>query len=138
MNDYMKLTLEFTGLAMFGTAFPLAFVMAFISMIASLKIDKYKLINSFRRPQPYQAANIGSWGSLLELINNASILVNISVLTFTSGTIQTVVERVFGEDDEKGEDYLEDFWMIYGISLIFFFFVKMATKALIPPIPRNI
>lgn len=124
---------------MFGTAFPLAFVMAYLSTIAGLKIDKFKLINNYRRPQPHGAANIGSWGPLLELINSLSILVNISMLTFTSGTTHTIVEKIFGvDDDDESNQYQDDFWMVYGVMLIFFFFVKMATKALVPPIPRNI
>lgn len=96
LKEYLKITLLVTAVSMFGTAFPLGFVFAYFTMSSSIKIDKFKLINYMRRPSPKGASDIGFWSKILEVVNNLSIIANISILAFTSSSIDTVVHKIFG------------------------------------------
>ena len=59
LKEYLKIALLVTAVSMFGTAFPLGFVLAYFTMSSSIKIDKFKLLNYMRRPVPKGASDIG-------------------------------------------------------------------------------
>lgn len=49
-DDYMELMIQFSYVMIFGTAFPLAPLLAFLNNLIELKIDKWKVLFLTRRP----------------------------------------------------------------------------------------
>lgn len=126
MLEYQKIVLLFTAVSMFGATFPLGFALAFIISASALKIDRFKFIYTYRRPTPQGAQNIGSWSELLQIMSYVSIFVNITVMTFTSGTVEAVVVQLFGRTDSESAGYEDARFTIYSFLIIGMIFVKMA------------
>jgi hypothetical protein len=88
-GDYMEMIIQYSFLALFGLAFPIAFLMALGNNIAEIQVDKIKLFEHTRRPIPQPAAHIGTWFFILEFISFASIFVNAGLICFTSDSIDS-------------------------------------------------
>jgi anoctamin-10/anoctamin-7 len=57
--------------------------MAFLSTYVQIRIDGWKLLQLFRRPEPRIAQDIGSWEGMVQVICVLSIMTNIGMVTFT-------------------------------------------------------
>ncbi|EGR32656.1 hypothetical protein IMG5_075400 [Ichthyophthirius multifiliis] len=77
LGDYMELVIQFAFLVLFGVAFPISFMLAFINNVLEIQVDKIKLIYFVRRPFPTNACDIGPWVKILEIISFLSIFTNI-------------------------------------------------------------
>ena len=66
-----------------------------------------------------------------------SIFVNITVMTFTSGTVQAVVEQIFGNTDDESATFDDVRFVIYSFLIIAMIFVKMAVQVSIDDVPRK-
>lgn len=66
-----------------------------------------------------------------------SIFVNITVLTFTSGTVQAVVERIFGTNNSDSSNFEDSRFTIYSFLIVGMIFVKMAVQVSISDVPRK-
>ena len=88
VGDYMELIIQFSFLALFGLAFPLAFMIAFFTNVAEIQVDKLKLVMFSRRPFPQGAANIGNWLIILEVVTFLGIFSNAGLIVYTSGAIK--------------------------------------------------
>ena len=124
---------------MFGTAFPLGFVLAYFTMSSSIKIDKFKLINYMRRPNPKGASDIGFWANILEIINNLSIIANITILTFTSSSVDTVVHKIFGYtlEQKATQEYQGLKYVLFAVMLLSMFLVKKIIQMQVSDVPRE-
>jgi len=67
-DDYYTIVLNFGLLITFGVTFSGFMWISFIMIIFEINIDKYKLMNLYRRPFPVKAANIGNWFKMMQLI----------------------------------------------------------------------
>jgi hypothetical protein len=122
---------------MFGQVFPLGFTFGFLILCSELAIDKYKLLNQFRRPTPKGASDIGSWEPVIEIVSFISIVVNVSILTFTSGTTDVVLTHIFFPDVEPGEEFEEDKILIFTVTICIMLLAKKIIQGMIPDIPRT-
>lgn len=139
LKEYLKIALLVTAVSMFGTAFPLGFVLAYFTMSSSIKIDKFKLLNYMRRPVPKGASDIGFWSNILEIVNNLSIVANISILAFTSSSIDTVVHTIFGYtlEQKKTQEYQSTKYLIYTVFLLLMFLIKKIIQIQVSDVPRE-
>jgi hypothetical protein len=136
LGEYLEVTLMFSFISMFGQVFPVGFTLAFIIMSTELWIDKYKMMNQIRRPIPKGVANIGSWDSVLEIVSFVSIIVNVSILTFTSGTVEVVLRRIF-TNIGSFQEFKDIRIFIFTFLILVLIFVRKVTQGLIPDIPRE-
>jgi anoctamin-10/anoctamin-7 len=83
LTDFSKIIVQFGYAVLFVTAFPLAPLMAFLSTYVQIRIDGWKLLQLYRRPEPRIAEDIGSWEDMLQIISVISIMTNIGMVTFT-------------------------------------------------------
>ena len=138
LSEYLEITLLLSFIAMFGQVFPLGFTFGFLILCSELFIDKYKLLNQIRRPTPKGASDIGSWEWVISFMSYMSIIVNVSVLTFTSGTTDMVLTRIFFPNIEtSGEEYEEDKILIFTVALCFMLVTRKIIQGLVPDVPRS-
>ncbi|CAD8105641.1 unnamed protein product [Paramecium primaurelia] len=119
VNDYMELVIQFSYLALFGLAFPSCYILAFVSNIIEIQVDKFKLIRVSRRPFPQGAATIGNWLIILEVITFFGIFSNSGLIVYTSQTIQT--NQI----------------VIFSVLLVVFLALKYFIRFLVPDEPES-
>ena len=87
VDDYMELVIQFSFLTLFGLAFPVSFLLAFVTNVAEIQVDKLKLTKFSRRPFPQGASNIGNWLIILEVITFFGIFCNAGLIVYTSDSV---------------------------------------------------
>lgn len=93
-EEYLELMIQFAYVIIFGAAFPLAPLLAFINNLIELRIDKYKLVYLTRWPVPHSAKGIGIWKMFIEIMIFIAIVTNTAYLTLT-GTVVSSDISVF-------------------------------------------
>jgi len=81
--DYSAFVIQFGYTTMFVAAFPLAPLAAFVCNYIQLRIDSWKLCQTYRRPIAKSAEDIGQWYYTLEMTSYISALTNAAVVTYT-------------------------------------------------------
>lgn len=97
MKDYLKIVTQFAAISLFGVAFPLAYALGFITVIAEIHIDKTKLLHFIRRPMPRAVQDIGSWKEIIEGISFLSIFINAALVCFTAESFISFHAIIFSE-----------------------------------------
>lgn len=97
MKDYLKIITQFAAISLFGVAFPLAYGLGFITIIAEIHIDKTKLLHFIRRPMPRAVQDIGSWKEIIEGISFLSIFINAALTCFTGEAFLSFHSLILGE-----------------------------------------
>ena len=87
--DYMEIMVQFGLVTIFAIAFPLAPILAIISNVTEMQLDKHKILDLVQRPMPQGAKDIGSWSKVLEVSGNIALITNLSLLCFTLDTLDS-------------------------------------------------
>ena len=93
VNDYMEITVQYSMLALFGTMYPLAFLISFVWNLLELQTDKLKLLRYMQRPIPMNERTIGVWNGVLEMLAYMQLLSNTGMLSFLIYRINQEFER---------------------------------------------
>eukprot|EP00178_Gracilaria_changii_P028101 TRINITY_DN957_c0_g1_i2.p1 TRINITY_DN957_c0_g1~~TRINITY_DN957_c0_g1_i2.p1 ORF type:complete len:847 (+),score=149.53 TRINITY_DN957_c0_g1_i2:1650-4190(+) len=88
MEDYSELVMQFGFLVLFGVAFPLAAVVNIVNNTLEVRTDAYKLLELSQRVDADDAADIGAWYAILQLLNVLSVWCNAALLIFTSESLE--------------------------------------------------
>ncbi|RLN98032.1 hypothetical protein BBJ28_00011248 [Nothophytophthora sp. Chile5] len=83
-DDYNEMIIQFGYVTLFVVAFPLAPVMALFNNFFEIRIDAHKLVNATRRPDPRGAQDIGTWGTIIDLMGSIAMVTNVALVCFTS------------------------------------------------------
>ena len=83
IDDYSTLAIDYGYLTLFVAAVPFAPLLAFISTFLEIRIDGYKLLNEFRRPQPLSLQDIGMWRVVFMTISYAGVFTNAAIVFYT-------------------------------------------------------
>jgi hypothetical protein len=83
-DDYNEMIIQFGYVTLFVVAFPLAPVLALLNNYFEIRIDAHKLIRETRRPDPSGAQDIGTWGTIIEIMSSISVISNVALVCFTS------------------------------------------------------
>ena len=81
-NEALELIQQFGYIVLFGSAFPLAFAVAWATNILDLHLDFNKLLHSYRRVAPRQVSDLCFDGSFRALLYVA-IPTNVALVVFT-------------------------------------------------------
>ena len=65
-------------------------MLAIIQNLIVLQVEKYKMLDLFRRPFPSGAKDIGQWFKVLEFTSNVALITNFGVLCFTLPTFHAL------------------------------------------------
>jgi len=82
-TDYNEISVQFGFLALFVTAFPLAPLLAMIGNFIEDRVDRWKLLHSFRRPWPTPGEDIGSWYEIFTLVSVLGVFFNAGIVCWT-------------------------------------------------------
>ena len=83
-EDYLELFIQFGYILLFAVAYPSACFWAWINNVAELKVDAFKLINIYRRPNPARVANIGAWEPAFRMMSSIAVVTNCALLYMMS------------------------------------------------------
>lgn len=92
MEDYNELVIQFGYLSLFGMAQPLASIICVINNMIEVRTDAYKVLAVSQRTDADDAADIGAWYTILEIINVLSVATNIGLLVFTSDALSVLID----------------------------------------------
>ncbi|CAG8462988.1 441_t:CDS:10 [Funneliformis mosseae] len=98
-EEYTELVLQFGFLTLFGPAFPLASLFAFLNNFSEIRSDAFKYIHLSRRPFCGQAQDLGAWEPILQLISLLSVLTNAIIIAFYSTWMTDKFEKHLGQDN---------------------------------------
>lgn len=120
--DYLELMIQTGYILLFGIAFPLCCLLAFINNIIEHQVDRAKVVYFVRRPSPIGASTIGIWRVIIYFISIIGIFTYAGVLCLTSETFSS-------NDDDK---FIQFIWCSI-ISAV----VRWCIAFLIPDVPRK-
>lgn len=82
--DYLEMVIQFGYATLFSAAFPMAPVLAFVNNYVEIRVDGWKITTICRRPLPKSAEDIGTWGSVMDIIATFAVITNCALLVFTA------------------------------------------------------
>ena len=83
-------TLVFSYITLFASAFPLASTLTLFCVLLEVKSDIFKIFWVTRKPNPRPVANIGMWLNILTALAWLSIITNIFLFAFTTEQMMQV------------------------------------------------
>ncbi|KAG6578286.1 uncharacterized protein IUM83_16509 [Phytophthora cinnamomi] len=83
-DDYNEMIIQFGYVTLFVVSFPLAPAFALFNNFFEIRIDAHKLVNATRRPDPRGAQDIGTWGTIIDLMGSIAMVTNVALVCFTS------------------------------------------------------
>uniref|UniRef100_A0AC35U6X5 Anoctamin n=1 Tax=Rhabditophanes sp. KR3021 TaxID=114890 RepID=A0AC35U6X5_9BILA len=115
-DEYLEMVIQFGFVTLFVTAFPLAPLFALINNVLEIRMDALKFLSANRRPVPSQSKNIGIWLSILDGISTFAVLVNASVIAFTSDFVPKLFYYFKYEKELYG--YMDNSLSYFDASLL--------------------
>lgn len=85
-TDYMELAIQFGFVTLFAMSFPLLPIIAWITNLCEIQVDKTKLMYLSKRPNPVSTSGIENWYYIFEFIAFVSIFTNVAILVYTSNS----------------------------------------------------
>eukprot|EP00397_Hematodinium_sp_SG-2012_P003338 GEMP01003346.1.p1 GENE.GEMP01003346.1~~GEMP01003346.1.p1 ORF type:complete len:1319 (+),score=295.90 GEMP01003346.1:35-3991(+) len=107
INDYLELVITFGYLVLFGIAFPIAGLVAYVSLVVEISVDSYKLRHVVRRPIPQTANSIGVWLPVFNMIVMVSCLTNATILVSGGGfKLRFLLQHIIGDEESRVAHWL--------------------------------
>jgi anoctamin-10 len=82
-NDYLELAIQFGFVNLFAMSFSLLPIIAWLTNIIEIQVDKTKLLRLAKRPNPISVSDIGDWLNIFDFLTFLSIFTNVAILTYT-------------------------------------------------------
>ena len=101
-DEFNELTIQYGYLALFGSAFPLAPLLALINNVVSIRIDAVKFCTVFQRPKWGPAEDIGAWNSVLNVLGILAVLINSTMICFVGSQLANEDELGGPEENISG------------------------------------
>ncbi|XP_060078280.1 anoctamin-4-like [Ylistrum balloti] len=124
LGEYTEKIIQYGFLMLFAASFPLAPLLALVTLLVDIRVDAKRMLWLNRRPIAYIRKDIGRWYSILEFVNTCGVISNGFLIAFTS---------------DWGQQY--DFSSKLWIVIIFehmVFGLKFLLAYLIADVPRPI
>eukprot|EP00164_Ancoracysta_twista_P006899 GFYU01009715.1.p1 GENE.GFYU01009715.1~~GFYU01009715.1.p1 ORF type:complete len:304 (-),score=99.05 GFYU01009715.1:385-1206(-) len=128
-DDFSELVIQFGYVVFFAPAFPMAIACAAVNNMFEIRIDAHHMLNTYQRPDPHLASDIGKWMSCLEMVSISAVVVNCLIVCYTTDELKVI----FGED-LTWSDRLLAFLVIEHIMLV----LKMFLSSLIQDVPARV
>lgn len=74
--------IQYGFVTLFVAAFPLAPLFALLNNIMEVRLDAYKFLVAYRRPQPARTKNLGIWRDILNGISKLAVIANVSLIIY--------------------------------------------------------
>eukprot|EP00164_Ancoracysta_twista_P001582 GFYU01002074.1.p1 GENE.GFYU01002074.1~~GFYU01002074.1.p1 ORF type:complete len:937 (+),score=239.21 GFYU01002074.1:170-2980(+) len=126
-DDYNELIIQYGYIAFFAATFPLVACAAFLNNLVEIRTDAYKLLTAYQRPEAFNAADIGMWFTVLEIMTFTAITTNCALIFFTKEYSN------FGVSN-SGEDLVWGFFISEHVLVLF----KVAIGTIVPDVPDDV
>ena len=117
-EEYSEMVVQFGYMVLFGTAFPLAPLLALINNVTEIRVDARKLLVLHRRAPIKYAKDIGIWKDVMKFMIELSVISNAFIIAVTSDFIPQTVYRTKYSEDSSLRGYvnytLSEFYTGYG------------------------
>jgi len=87
-HDYANMANQYGFATMFVAAFPLTMLLALINNYVEMRVNAWRLCQTFRRPKPRSAEDIGTWFIVFEIISIVAVFTNAGIVCFTGKYLQ--------------------------------------------------
>ena len=84
--DFNEMAVQYGYVALFAPAYPLAPILSMINNIIEIRVDAMRLCYACQRPTWTQAADIGSWYTVLNILGYAAVLTNATMMASARGS----------------------------------------------------
>lgn len=135
LDDYNELVIQFGYVCLFGVVFPPACAIALLNNYIEFRTDAFKILRLCQRPAADDAADIGAWYVILELLNVISVVTNVAILIFTADSLTVLFQL---------DVQITDHWYRILLRVVAFFVIEhflLGLKALvavgIPDVPSR-
>ncbi|CAI2165973.1 12376_t:CDS:10 [Funneliformis geosporum] len=139
-TEYEEIVIQFGFITLFGTAFPLAPLFAWINNMTEIRSDAFKVyepqeyIKTFQRPVGSQAQDLGMWENIMSIVSLISVVTNAIIIAFHSSWMHAQFDKYTKNSEELLVARL-------GFVLAFehlVFIIKLIFAYMIPDIPRTV
>ncbi|CAG8436167.1 9494_t:CDS:10 [Diversispora eburnea] len=134
-SEYEEMVVQFGFISLFGPAFPLAALFAWINNTSEIRFDAFKYVSTLQRPVGYQVQDIGMWENIMGIISQLAVLTNAIIIAFHSNWMKSTFQKFTGDN--------EDLLLIARLTFILVFehlvfIIKLIFAYLISDIPKSI
>mmetsp|Transcript_3548 Transcript_3548/g.3695 ORF Transcript_3548/g.3695 Transcript_3548/m.3695 type:complete len:364 (-) Transcript_3548:395-1486(-) len=84
IQDYKYIVLQFGFLTLFVAAVPFAPFLAMIINYLEIRVDGWKLLTEFRRPNPIGCEDIGTWLHIFRIVSVFAVFTNAGLVFYTA------------------------------------------------------
>ncbi|GBB95120.1 hypothetical protein RclHR1_02480019 [Rhizophagus clarus] len=134
-TEYEEMVIQFGFLALFGVAFPLAPLFAWINNLTEVRSDGFKYIKTLQRPVGFQAQDLGMWENIMNIVSFIAVLTNAIIIAFHSVWMENQFKKYTGDDENR--------LLVAKLGFVlafehFVFIVKLMFAYMIPDIPGKV
>ncbi|CAG8717404.1 44624_t:CDS:10, partial [Gigaspora margarita] len=135
--EYEEMVIQFGFIALFGPAFPLAPLFAWLNNIAEIRSDAFKFIVELQRPVGFLTQDIGTWEDILNMIAFMAVLTNAIIIAFHSTWMKQQLQQIISDPDNKFELMVARlvFIMVFEHA---FFLIQLFLAYIISDVPRTV
>lgn len=105
-SEYLEIIMQFGFVTLFVVAFPLAPLFALLNNVFELRWDAKKFLKYYRKPITRRARNIGVWYNIMAIICRLSVLMNATIIAFSSNFIPKIVFNILLRSNHTSDSYL--------------------------------
>ncbi|XP_069129746.1 anoctamin-4-like isoform X3 [Argopecten irradians] len=124
VGEYTEKIIQYGFLMLFAASLPLAPLIALLTLLIDIRVDAKRMLWWYRRPTATVAQDIGTWFTILQVVNVCGVVSNGFIIAFTSSWGQQY-------------DIVTQLWIAIGFEHIVFA-LKFLLAYFIPDIPDDV
>ncbi|CAG8692052.1 9670_t:CDS:2, partial [Dentiscutata heterogama] len=135
--EYEEMVIQFGFISLFGPAFPLAPLFAWLNNITEIRSDAFKYIVETQRPVGFLTQDIGMWENILNIIAFMAVLTNAIIIAFHSTWMKHYLQNIISNPNDEFELLVARLTFIMIFEHVFFL-IQLFIAYIIPDIPRTV
>ncbi|XP_060078279.1 anoctamin-10-like [Ylistrum balloti] len=124
VGEYTEKIIQYGFLMLFAASLPLAPLIALLTLVIDIRVDAKRMLWWYRRPIAMVAQDIGTWFTILQVVNVCGVVSNGFIIAFTSSWGQQY-------------DIVTQLWIAIGFEHIVFA-IKFLLAYFIPDVPDDV
>lgn len=115
-EEYIEMVIQYGFVVIFVAAFPLAPFFALLNNVVEIRLDAYKLVTQYKRPNALKAQDIGVWYNILQTITYIAVISNAVIIAWTSDFVPRMVYLFAYSDDQSLIGYVNNSLSTFNIA----------------------
>ncbi|CAG8655444.1 22827_t:CDS:2, partial [Gigaspora rosea] len=135
--EYEEMVIQFGFIALFGSAFPLAPLFAWLNNIVEIRADAFKFIVELQRPVGFLTQDIGTFEEILNILAFMAVLTNAIILAFHSTWMKQQLQQIISDPNNKYELMVARLAFIMAFALAFWL-IQLFLAYIISDVPSAV